>query len=93
MGQIVAGADGIGQACRELGTPVVSGNVSLYNQTDGTSVRARHPMIGMVGKHKDVRKALPAVSNAPAKLYLFSPRSSSPSFGGSLLAREPALPL
>ena len=86
MGQIVAGIDGIGDACRALGTPVVSGNVSLYNTTDGKSI-APTPMIGMVGKHPDIRKAVPAVLKAKAYLYWLKPKGSSGSFGGSLVAK------
>jgi phosphoribosylformylglycinamidine synthase len=51
--------DGIAEACQQLGTPVVSGNVSLYNATGTTSIFPT-PMIGMVGKLDDVRKAVPA---------------------------------
>ncbi len=39
---------GIGEACKALETPVVSGNVSLYNETEGKAVFPT-PMIGMVG--------------------------------------------
>lgn len=41
-------ADGISEACRTLDTPVISGNVSLYNETDGKAIYPT-PMIGMVG--------------------------------------------
>ncbi|URZ88328.1 phosphoribosylformylglycinamidine synthase subunit PurL [Floricoccus penangensis] len=41
-------ADGISKACRVLDTPVISGNVSMYNETDGKSIYPT-PMIGMVG--------------------------------------------
>ena len=40
--------DGIAAACETLGTPVISGNVSLYNETDGQAIYPT-PMIGMVG--------------------------------------------
>src|SRR5438105_8301935 len=43
---------GIADACSALGTPVVSGNVSLYNETDGKAVQPT-PMIGMVGAMDD----------------------------------------
>ncbi|WP_026478910.1 phosphoribosylformylglycinamidine synthase subunit PurL [Alkaliphilus transvaalensis] len=39
---------GIGEACRELDTPVISGNVSLYNETESQAIHPT-PMIGMVG--------------------------------------------
>jgi phosphoribosylformylglycinamidine synthase II len=38
MGQFVGALDGIGQACIALDTPIVSGNVSLYNETDGKGI-------------------------------------------------------
>ncbi|WP_414841875.1 phosphoribosylformylglycinamidine synthase subunit PurL [Enterococcus saccharolyticus] len=41
-------ADGISEACRVLDTPVISGNVSLYNETNGKAIYPT-PMIGMVG--------------------------------------------
>ncbi len=86
MGQIVAGIDGIGLACRELSTPVVSGNVSLYNQTDGVSI-APTPMIGMIGKHSDVRKGLPAVLEGASRLYLLKPKGVAPVFGGAMVTK------
>jgi len=65
MWQLVESIRGIGEACRALDTPVVSGNVSLYNETtvmeDGRPV-ARGifptPMIGMVGLLRSVADAL-----------------------------------
>jgi phosphoribosylformylglycinamidine (FGAM) synthase-like enzyme len=35
MGQLVHAIKGIGEACRALEFPIVSGNVSLYNETNG----------------------------------------------------------
>jgi phosphoribosylformylglycinamidine synthase II len=46
---------GIADACAALGTPVVSGNVSLYNETEGKAVYPT-PMIGMVGAMDDCAK-------------------------------------
>ncbi|GAA4225015.1 phosphoribosylformylglycinamidine synthase [Sagittula marina] len=48
MGQFVGALDGIGQACIALDMPIVSGNVSLYNETDGTGILPT-PTIGAVG--------------------------------------------
>jgi phosphoribosylformylglycinamidine synthase len=48
MGQLVEAIRGLGDACRALDTPVVSGNVSLYNDTDGKSIKPT-PTVGMVG--------------------------------------------
>jgi len=44
---------GLADACRELGLPVVSGNVSLYNETSGRSIPPT-PVIGMVGVIDDL---------------------------------------
>ncbi|HVI94665.1 MAG TPA: phosphoribosylformylglycinamidine synthase subunit PurL, partial [Anaeromyxobacter sp.] len=48
MWQFAECVRGIGDACRALGTPVVSGNVSLYNETEGQGILPT-PTIGMVG--------------------------------------------
>ncbi|HEX6837355.1 MAG TPA: phosphoribosylformylglycinamidine synthase subunit PurL [Polyangia bacterium] len=48
MWQLVEAIRGLGDACRALATPVVSGNVSLYNETEGRAVKPT-PTIGMVG--------------------------------------------
>ncbi len=50
---------GMGEACVALGTPVVSGNVSFYNERPGTVVFPT-PMIGMVGVLADVARRVPA---------------------------------
>ncbi|MBB1490905.1 phosphoribosylformylglycinamidine synthase subunit PurL [Paracoccus sp. MC1854] len=48
MGQFVGVIKGIGEACRALDFPIVSGNVSLYNETDGQAILPT-PTIGAVG--------------------------------------------
>ncbi len=48
MGQFVEAVKGIGEACAKLDTPVVSGNVSLYNETDGQPILPT-PAIGAIG--------------------------------------------
>jgi phosphoribosylformylglycinamidine synthase len=54
--QLSESVDGLAQACRELNVPVVGGNVSLYNESpDGPILPT--PVIGMVGKLPDVRRA------------------------------------
>ena len=50
---------GIAAACNIFGTPVVSGNVSLYNETGGNPI-APTPVIGMLGVLEDVGKHLTA---------------------------------
>jgi len=53
MGQIVRAIKGINEACIALDYPVVSGNVSLYNETDGKAIQPT-PAIGGVGLLKDL---------------------------------------
>jgi len=48
MGQIVRAIDGMAEACRLLDFPVVSGNVSLYNETNGAAIPPT-PTVGAVG--------------------------------------------
>ena len=48
MGQFVGAIQGIGAACKALDMPIVSGNVSLYNETDGQPILPT-PTIGAVG--------------------------------------------
>lgn len=54
--QLSEAIDGLAQACRDLDVPVVGGNVSLYNESpDGPILPT--PVIGMVGKLPDARRA------------------------------------
>jgi phosphoribosylformylglycinamidine synthase II len=46
---------GIGEACRELDTPVISGNVSFYNETETQAIYPT-PIIGMAGLIEDIDK-------------------------------------
>ncbi len=55
MGQFAAACRGMADACRVLDYPVVSGNVSLYNETAGVGIPPT-PAIGGVGKVPDVSK-------------------------------------
>jgi phosphoribosylformylglycinamidine synthase subunit PurL len=48
MGQIVRAIDGMAEACRALDFPVVSGNVSLYNETNGQAIPPT-PTVGAIG--------------------------------------------
>jgi phosphoribosylformylglycinamidine synthase len=57
MGQFVAAIRGIGEAVAALDMPIVSGNVSLYNETDGSAILPT-PTIGAVGLIKDPETAI-----------------------------------
>jgi len=54
MWQLAQAVEGIGEACRALGTPITGGNVSLYNETDGHAIYPT-PVIGVIGllEHAD----------------------------------------
>ncbi len=70
MWEIVAGVDGIRDACNALDFPVIGGNCSLYNETNGEAILPT-PAIGGVGLMKDVsRMATIALKRADDVLLL-----------------------
>jgi phosphoribosylformylglycinamidine synthase len=52
--ELAGAVEGMAEACEALGVPVVSGNVSLYNETDGRAIHPT-PVVGCVGLVDDVR--------------------------------------
>jgi phosphoribosylformylglycinamidine (FGAM) synthase-like enzyme len=86
MWQLVKAIEGIGEACRQLETPVTGGNVSLYNETGGRSILPT-PVIGMVGLLDDARHAVPGKArHSGLEIYLLG--ASSPRLAGSALLFE-----
>jgi phosphoribosylformylglycinamidine synthase subunit PurL len=69
MGQLVGCLAGIGEAARALDFPVVSGNVSLYNETMGSGILPT-PAIGGVGLLDDVAKAASIAFKAAGEIVL-----------------------
>lgn len=59
MGQLVGCIEGIAEACKKLNYPVISGNVSLYNETKGEGIMPT-PAIGGVGLIDDYQKLVGA---------------------------------
>ena len=57
MGQFAAAITGMADACRALDFPVVSGNVSLYNETEGTGILPT-PAIGGLGVLQDAARSV-----------------------------------
>ncbi len=53
--ELAQSIEGMAQACEALGLPIVSGNVSLYNDTEGSSIHPT-PTVGCVGLVRDVRR-------------------------------------
>jgi phosphoribosylformylglycinamidine synthase II len=64
MWQFAEATRGISAACRELGVPVVSGNVSLYNETDGRPILPT-PTVAVVGLLPDVTATTNSVFRHP----------------------------
>ena len=86
MGQFVGAIEGVREACLALAYPVVSGNVSLYNETNGSAILPT-PVIGGVGLIADARHAIDlALKRDGDALILIG--STSGHLGCSLYLRE-----
>lgn len=82
MWQFKESCEGIKEACLALNTPVVSGNVSLYNETNGESIYPT-PSIAVVGVLDDPKKLLTMpFKEVGNSVYLLGRTASE--FGGSL---------
>lgn len=83
--QIEQAADGMSEACRILNTPVIGGNVSLYNETSGTAIYPT-PVVGMVGLVKDLNDiTTQQFKNAGDLIYIVG--ETKDEFGGSELQK------
>ena len=86
MWQFAQACEGIKEACSELTTPVIGGNVSLYNETNGVSVFPT-PSIATVGVNDDQNNVLMSSFQGEGNsLYLVGESKSE--FGGSLYMKE-----
>ncbi len=84
MSEFVACVTGISEGALSLNTPVVSGNVSLYNETCGVGVTPT-PVTAMVG----VKKTLPVVCNhIGSNIKEYAEEGTSPSLGVYLLSAQ-----
>ncbi|MCZ6170508.1 phosphoribosylformylglycinamidine synthase subunit PurL [Campylobacter ureolyticus] len=79
MWQFMMGCEGIKDACKELNTPVVSGNVSLYNDSDGINI---HPTPAIVCVGVNENKNLPSIFKSGISVYLVGETNGV--FAGSL---------
>jgi phosphoribosylformylglycinamidine synthase len=86
MGQFVGCLDGMGQACAALDFPVVSGNVSLYNETNGTGILPT-PAIGGVGVIDDYDNAVGSGFTAQGAMA-FVVGATHGALGASLYQRD-----
>ncbi|PTE69822.1 phosphoribosylformylglycinamidine synthase subunit PurL [Staphylococcus devriesei] len=82
--QLIDSTKGMSEACEVLKTPVVSGNVSLYNETRGTSIFPT-PVVGMVGLIEDINYLNDFHPKAGHKLYLVG--ETRDDFGGSQIEK------
>lgn len=86
MGQLVLCIEGMAEACRALDFPVVSGNVSLYNETDGQAVQPT-PEVGGVGLIDDLARMVGLAWPGPG-LALVLVGETCGWLGASLYLRE-----
>ena len=86
MAQFAGCVEGMGEACRALDFPVVSGNVSFYNETEGRAIPPA-PAIGGVGLLDDVSKAA-TLAFCEAGLALVLIGETRGHLGQSLYLRE-----
>ena len=86
MWQFAASCEGIKSACKALNTPVIGGNVSLYNETNGVGVFPT-PSIAMVGVNEDANKVLPSCLQEDGN-YLYLLGDTKSEFGGSLYMKK-----
>ncbi|KIY23177.1 phosphoribosylformylglycinamidine synthase subunit PurL [Mesobacillus subterraneus] len=83
--QFEKAVDGMSEACRTLSTPVIGGNVSLYNETNGTAVYPT-PVVGMVGLVENLKHVTTQhFKNAGDLIYLLG--DTKDEFGGSELQK------
>jgi len=86
MWQFAKACEGIKLACKELDTPVVSGNVSLHNETNGVGIFPT-VAIAMVGVNENVNKVLPSSFQEDGNIaYLLGETKSE--FGASLYLKK-----
>jgi phosphoribosylformylglycinamidine synthase subunit PurL len=81
MHQLAGVVDGMAEACRALGVPVIGGNVSLYNESRGRDIDPT-PVVGTLGVVDRLDRRPPGVAVADGDhVLLVGPRSSE--LGGS----------
>jgi phosphoribosylformylglycinamidine synthase II len=91
MWQLSESIDGMGEACRAFGIPVVGGNVSLYNESRGTDIDPT-PVLGLLGMVDSLERRPPGAQLVDgARLVLVGPRSTDLS-GSRLWKDAVALP-
>ncbi len=87
MWQFIESIEGISQACETLGIPVVGGNVSFYNETEGEDINPT-PVVGLLGLADPAPERPPRLSRAREgmEIWELGPKSTG-NFAGSALQR------
>ncbi|MGG4267650.1 phosphoribosylformylglycinamidine synthase subunit PurL [Peribacillus simplex] len=83
--QLEKAADGMSEACRSLSTPVIGGNVSLYNETNGEAIYPT-PVVGMVGLVSDLQHITTQSFKSESDLIYVVGKAKA-EFGGSELQK------
>jgi len=82
MWQIAHCVKGLGEAASAFGVPVVSGNVSLYNQTHGQGIQPT-PLVAVVGLLEDVKRAVPSHFRRAGDVVFLIGATNPQEIGGS----------
>ncbi|RZV40703.1 MAG: phosphoribosylformylglycinamidine synthase subunit PurL, partial [Acidimicrobiales bacterium] len=85
MWQLSEAIDGMGEACRAFNLPVVGGNVSLYNESNGHNIDPT-PVIGVVGDTETIAEIPPGMALTEGhRVIMLGPTGAG--LGGSMWAR------
>ncbi len=91
MWQFAEAVSGIGEACTIFGTPITGGNVSFYNETDGTGILPT-PVIGVMGKVEGLENVCPSSFQKVGHL-VFLLGETRAELGGSVYLQLQGAPL
>jgi phosphoribosylformylglycinamidine synthase len=87
MWQLKYSCEGIKSACKALNTPVIGGNVSLYNETNGVGIFPT-PAIATVGINEDINNVLGGSFKNKGNFIYVLGETYTDEFGGSLYLKE-----
>jgi phosphoribosylformylglycinamidine synthase len=91
MWELSEAIDGMAEACRTLGIPVIGGNVSLYNESRGRDIDPT-PVVGMLGLIDDLVRRPPGVRLLEGHRLVVSGPAVEPNLAGSRFAADAGLP-
>jgi phosphoribosylformylglycinamidine synthase len=91
MWELSEAVDGMAEACRAFGVPVIGGNVSLYNESRGRDIDPT-PVIGMLGLVDRLVRRPPGVRLADGHRLVVTGPAVEPNLAGSRFASDAGLP-